>query len=76
MMLLFYLCMTCYCTPYNALIPELGRTQKLRINVSTYISATYFIGTALAYAIPTVAGMLEPSLGSVGSLFKSLTSLR
>ncbi|MBQ2680847.1 MAG: MFS transporter, partial [Eggerthellaceae bacterium] len=47
MMLLFYLCMTCYCTPYNALIPELGRTQKLRINVSTYISATYFIGTAL-----------------------------
>ena len=48
MMLLFYLCMTCYCTPYNALIPELGRTQKLRINVSTYISATYFIGTARA----------------------------
>ena len=33
---------------FNALIPELGRTQKLRINVSTYISATYFIGTALA----------------------------
>ena len=65
--LLFYLCMTCYCTPYNALIPELGRTQNLRINVSTFISITYFIGTALAYAIPTVAGMLEPSLGSVGS---------
>ena len=65
--LLFYLCMTCYCTPYNALIPELGRTQNLRINVSTFISITYFVGTALAYAIPTVAGMLEPSFGSVGS---------
>ena len=65
--LLFYLCMTCYCTPYNALIPELGRTQNLRINVSTYISATYFIGTAFAYAIPAVAAMFEPSLGSVGS---------
>jgi GPH family glycoside/pentoside/hexuronide:cation symporter len=25
--LLFYLCMTLYCTPFNALIPELGRTQ-------------------------------------------------
>ena len=23
--MLFYLCMTAYCTPYNALIPELGR---------------------------------------------------
>ena len=66
MMLLFYLCMTCYCTPYNALIPELGRTQKLRINVSTYISATYFIGTALAYTVPTIASMLFPSFGVPG----------
>ena len=65
--LLFYLAMTCYCTPYNALIPELGRTQNLRINVSTYISITYFVGTAFAYAIPTVAGFLEPSFGSVDS---------
>jgi len=65
--LLFYLCMTCYCTPYNALIPELGLTQDLRINVSTFISITYFLGTAFAYAIPTVAGLLEPSMGSVGS---------
>ena len=66
MMLLFYLCMTCYCTPYNALIPELGRTQKLRINVSTYISATYFIGTALAYTVPTIANMLFPTFGVAG----------
>ena len=64
--LLFYLCMTCYCTPYNALIPELGRTQKLRINVSTYISATYFIGTALAYTVPTIASMLFPTFGVAG----------
>ena len=65
--LLFYICMTCYCTPYNALIPELGRTQDLRINVSTFISVTYFLGTAMAYAVPTIAGFFEPSLGSVGS---------
>ena len=63
MVLLFYLLMTCYCTPYNALIPELGRTQRLRINVSTYISTTYFLGTVLAYVVPNVAGLLEPSLG-------------
>ena len=65
--LLFYLCMTCYCTPYNALIPELGRTQRQRINVSTFISTTYFFGTAFAYLVPNVAGMLEPSLGAVGA---------
>ena len=65
--LAFYLCMTCYCTPYNALIPELGRTQRQRINVSTFISTTYFFGTAFAYLVPNVAGMLEPSLGAVGA---------
>ena len=75
MMLLFYLCMTCYCTPYNALIPELGRTQKLRINVSTYISATYFIGTALAYTVPTIASMLAPSLGVPGGYRAAIAGL-
>ena len=44
--------MTCYCTPYNALIPELGRSQTARINLSTYISVTYFFGTAIAYLVP------------------------
>ena len=66
MMLLFYLCMTCYCTPYNALIPELGRTQKLRINVSTFISVTYFFGTAFAYTVPNIAGMFDPTFGVAG----------
>lgn len=61
--LLFYLAITCYCTPYNALIPELGRTQKARVNVSTFISFTYFFGTAFAYGVTAVSGMLEPSLG-------------
>ena len=54
--MLFYLCMTCYCTPYNALIPELGSTQNARINLSTYISVTYFFGTAVAYLVPNIAG--------------------
>ena len=63
MVVLFYLSMTCYCTPYNALIPELGRTQKLRINVSTFISVTYFFGTAFAYLVPNIAGIFEASMG-------------
>lgn len=65
--MLFYFCMTCYCTPYNALIPELGSTQDSRINLSTYISVTYFFGTAIAYLVPNIAGLLPDSLGYAGS---------
>ena len=37
-LILFYLFMTMYCTPYNALIPELGTDQKTRMAISTAIS--------------------------------------
>ena len=50
--------MTIYCTPFNALIPELGRTQEARVNVSTYISFTFIIGTATAYLLPNIAGFM------------------
>lgn len=60
MCLCFYLFMTMYCTPYNALIPELGKTQKDRINVSTYISATFFVGSAAAYLVPNIAAAFLP----------------
>ena len=60
--MLFYLCMTCYCTPYNALIPELGRTQNTRINLSTFISVTYFFGTAVAYLVPNIAALFMTGL--------------
>ena len=59
----FYVTLSLYCTPFNALIPELGRTQELRVNLSTYISVTYFIGTAVAYLVPTIAGFFQASFG-------------
>ncbi len=62
--MMFYLCMTAYCTPYNALIPELGRTQNARINLSTFISVTYFVGTAVAYLVPNIAGFFLNTLSS------------
>ncbi len=67
MALLFYLFMTIYCTPFTALIPALGKTQKNRINISTYISLTFIVGTALAYLVPNIAGIFEESLGYVNS---------
>ena len=60
---LFYLFMTMYCTPYNALITEFGKTQDDRMYISTAISLTFFAGTLLAYTPFVFAGMLRGSVG-------------
>ena len=60
---LFYLFMTMYCTPYNALISEFGKTQDDRMFISTAISLTFFAGTMLAYTPFVFAGMLQSSVG-------------
>ena len=59
LLMLFYLFMTIYCTPYNALIAELGDTQEHRINVSTFISFTYIAGFSLATLIPSLANIFQ-----------------
>lgn len=66
-LLLFYLFMTIYCTPYNALLPELGRDPKDRINVSTYISVTFFVGSAFSYLVPNIAGFFRDAVGYANS---------
>ena len=60
---LFYLFMTMYCTPYNALISEFGKTQDDRMFISTAISLTFFVGTMLAYTPFVFAGMLREAVG-------------
>lgn len=50
MMLLFYLFMTIYCTPYNSLIAELSGNQKELTDISLAISFTFIFGSALGYA--------------------------
>ena len=60
---LFYLFMTMYCTPYNALISEFGKTQDDRMYISTAISLTFFAGTMLAYTPFVFAGMLRGAVG-------------
>lgn len=60
---LFYLFMTMYCTPYNALISEFGKTQDDRMFISTAISLTFFAGTLLAYTPFVFAGMLKGNVG-------------
>ena len=60
---LFYLFMTMYCTPYNALISEFGKTQDDRMFISTAISLTFFAGTLLAYTPFVFSGMLKGAVG-------------
>lgn len=74
-LMLFYLFMTIYCTPYNALIAELGDTQKNRINVSTYISFTYIAGFSVAYLLPNIAGLFEASLGKANAVRTAIALL-
>ena len=66
-LVLFYLFMTTYCTPYNALLPELGNTQKNRVNISTFISLTYIVGLSVSYLVPNVAGIFSFA-GKAGSI--------
>ena len=63
MIVLFYLFMTMYCTPYNALISEFGKTQDDRMFISTAISLTFFAGTLLAYTPFVFSGMLRSAVG-------------
>ena len=68
MLLAFYLFMTIFCTPYNALIAELGDTQEHRINVSTYISFTFIVGQSISFMLPNLAGILEGAVGRENSI--------
>ena len=68
LLMVFYLFMTIFCTPYNALIAELGDTQQHRINVSTYISFTFIAGQSISFMLPNLAGMLQGAVGQAGSV--------
>lgn len=64
MIVLFYLFMTMYCTPYNALISEFGQNQEDRMFISTAISFTYLFGTLFAYIPFVFAGAsVDPETG-------------
>lgn len=53
---LYYFAITCYCTPYTSLIAELAHTQEEKLQISTCISLTFIVGTAVAYVAPVVWG--------------------
>lgn len=58
-LLLFYLFLTMYVTPFFALMSELGHTPQERLNLSTFISITWFLGFAVASQAPLLWTMFE-----------------
>lgn len=52
----YYFAITCYCTPYTSLIAELAHTQEEKLQISTCISLTFIVGTAVAYVAPVIWG--------------------
>ena len=75
MVMTYYLSITAYCTPYNALISELGHTQQERLNISTVISFTYIAGTAVAYLAPMIWGAFIPAFGRVNAIRVTFTGM-
>ncbi len=64
----YYVALSFYCTPYNALISELGHTQNQQLTISTVISFTFIAGTAIAYAGPVIWGPLTRLMGRVPAI--------
>lgn len=60
---LYYFLITCYCTPYTSLIAELAHTQEEKLQISTCISLTFIVGTAIAYVAPVVWNIFMASFG-------------
>jgi GPH family glycoside/pentoside/hexuronide:cation symporter len=56
---LFYLFLTLYFIPYNALMPELAPSGRGKVTLSTWLSLAYVIGMIIAAQTPLLASLLE-----------------
>jgi len=56
---IFYLAITIYYIPYNALLPELARTSREKITLSTWMSLGYVLGLIIAAQTPLIAHWFE-----------------
>lgn len=48
----FYIFLTLYIVPYNALMPELAETKTEKLNLSMYLSLAYVLGIIIASQVP------------------------
>ncbi|MFA9397645.1 MAG: MFS transporter [Clostridiaceae bacterium] len=69
-LLSYYIFYTMYVAPYFALTSELGYTKKDRLDLSTYIALTWFLG----YIIASSASFIWPVFQNMG--FSLVSSIR
>lgn len=66
---LYYIAITCYCTPYTSLLAELTHTQDEKMKLSTCISLTFIVGTAIGYVAPVIWGsFISSGMGRVPAM--------
>ncbi len=59
----FYWFITMYCTPYNALIAELGHSPEERLGISTAISVTWGLGFVIGNLVWTLTPLVQNTFG-------------
>jgi GPH family glycoside/pentoside/hexuronide:cation symporter len=69
---LFYLAMTLYVVPYNALIAELGRTARERLHLATAVSVTWALGFAMGSQIYLVQDLFEAQMDPRSAFQRSI----
>ena len=55
----FYLSLTLYSVPYNALMPELAKTNEQKLIFSTVLSLMFVLGIIISSQIPFLAEVLQ-----------------
>lgn len=73
--IIFYWFMTMYVTPFFAWMSELGHTPKERLLLSTLISITWAVGTAIGSQVYTFKGLFEAAGFSPDAAFRTVIAL-
>lgn len=58
-LLSFYFFYAVYVTPFTALMTEITHTEEERLNISTWMSVTWFLGFVVATLAPAIWGAFE-----------------
>lgn len=59
----FYLSLTVYIIPYNALLPELAESREAKIRLSAWLSLAFVLGIIISSQTPLLADIIQSNFG-------------
>ena len=59
----FYLSITVYIIPYNALLPELAPGSEAKVRLSTWLSLAFVLGVIISSQTPALANLIQSVFG-------------